>query len=68
MEWRALESKRVTLEKLVIHRELQYLRACSRNSQRYVWERHKKLKDAQGALDRVLKRRARLAKVLGKEV
>ncbi len=51
------ESRRVELERLVAHRELQLVRAYSRNSARYVNERQRKLNEARGALSRLMRSR-----------
>lgn len=53
----AFISERLRLERLVAHRELQFLRAHGR---RYAAERARKLAQARGALER-LERRGRVA-------
>ena len=57
VERMAYISERLRLERLVAHRELQFLRARGR---RYTAERARKLADAQGALVR-LEQRGRVA-------
>ena len=55
--WYKSESRRVELDRLVAHRELQLVRAYSRNSARYVITRQVKLDEAREALDRLMKNR-----------
>lgn len=58
LQWAHLETRRVELEALVAHRDLQLVRAYARNSNRYIKTRQDKLAEAEGALKRCMKKRA----------